>query len=93
MMKISHARCGSGLRPAKGTPQRFADLYGKNRDGEPPSGTRPPGAARGRIAADAASGLCGLLGPLLDHLIDNAEVARALRGEELVALERIFDRL
>src|ERR1700729_2182933 len=35
----------------------------------------------------------GLFGALVDHLVDDAEVTGHLRGEELVAFQRILDRL
>src|SRR3954468_22317677 len=34
-----------------------------------------------------------VLGPLLDHLVDQAEVLSHVRGQEVVALQRVLDFL
>ena len=66
----------------------FADLYGEIEAGEAGPWLRPP------IREDRhpGSGLVGLLRPLRDHLVDDAELTRRLGGEKLVALQRVLDR-
>ena len=51
----------------------------------------PP--TRGHSLASASSRIGWLNGTLLDHFVDDAEIPRRLRSEEIVALERVLDRL
>ena len=48
---------------------------------------------RGHSLASASSRIVWLNGALLDHFVDDAEIPRRLRSEEIGALERVLDFL
>src|SRR5579872_1022621 len=58
---------------------------------EPPIPGRDLGTSQ--LGRSGRFGRCRVFQPLVDHLVDDTEVARHLRGEELVTLESVFDRL
>ena len=53
--------------------------------------SNPP--TRGHSLASASSRIVWLNEARLDHFVDDTEIPRHLRSEEIVALERVLDRL